>query len=90
MKYEQTVQIETSEYICLVKRIDGVVAQKVMESELIRCKDCKHRPKRTGDECNGFDFEFPDRMCPCQCEDCWYSRMPKDNWFCGNGERKEE
>ena len=41
MKYEQTVQIETSEYICLVKRIDGVVAQKTLEQELIRCKDCK-------------------------------------------------
>ena len=58
--------------------------------ELIRCKDCKHRPKRIGNERNGFDFEFPDGMCPCQCDDGWYNRMPKDNWFCWNGERKEE
>lgn len=42
MKYEHTARIETSEYICLVKRIDGVVAQKELRSELIRCKDCKH------------------------------------------------
>lgn len=40
MKYEQKVQVETSEYICFVKRIDGVVAQKTLEQELIRCKDC--------------------------------------------------
>lgn len=42
MKYEQKVQVETQEYICLVKRIDGVVAQKQLVRELIRCKDCKH------------------------------------------------
>lgn len=42
MKYEQTVQVELQEYICMVKRIDGVVAQKALEQELIRCKDCKH------------------------------------------------
>ena len=58
--------------------------------ELIRCKDCIHRPKRIDDEGNGFDYEFPDYKCPCQCDDPWYNWMPKDNWFCGNGERKEE
>lgn len=42
MRYEQTVQVETSEYICLVKRIDGLVIQKALVSELIRCKDCKY------------------------------------------------
>ena len=41
MKYEQNVQVETQEYICFVKRIDGVVAQKNLVSELIRCKYCK-------------------------------------------------
>lgn len=40
MKYEQSVQVELQEYICMVKRIDGVVAQKALEQELIRCKDC--------------------------------------------------
>lgn len=57
--------------------------------ELVRCIDCKHRPKRTGDEGNGFDLEFPDYKCPCYCDDPWYSWMPGDNWFCANGEREQ-
>ena len=66
-------------------------AQPTVDAEpVIRCKDCKHRPKRTGNEGNGFDYEFPDYKCPCQCDDGWYNRMPSDNWFCANGERKEE
>ena len=47
MKYEQTVQVELQEYICMVKRIDGVVAQKALEQELIRCKKCAEHGKRT-------------------------------------------
>ena len=47
MKYEQSVQVELQEYICMVKRIDGVVAQKVLEQELIRCKECTEHGKRT-------------------------------------------
>ena len=64
--------------------------------EVIRCKDCKHRPKiDDGDvenyTANGFGLEFPDDFeCPCRCEDPYYSWMPKDDWYCGNGERKEE
>lgn len=52
---------------------------------VVRCKDCKHRPTGT----NRDDLEFPDEKCPCQCEDFWYSWKPSDNWFCGNGERKD-
>lgn len=55
--------------------------------QVIRCKDCKHKPSGTG---ANHDLEFPDSVCPCQCEDYWYSWKPKDDWFCGNGERKEE
>ena len=58
--------------------------------ELIRCKDCKHRPKRIGEGTQGFNLEFPDWECPCQCDDPWYNWMPEDDWYCGNGERKEE
>ena len=59
--------------------------------ELTRCKDCKHRPILTDRECDsGFKYEFPDERCPCQCDDPWYNWMPDDDWFCGNGERKEE
>ena len=58
--------------------------------ELVRCKDCKHRPKEPDLETykNGFDLEFPDSRCPCECDDGFYSWYPDDNWFCGNGERK--
>lgn len=52
---------------------------------VVRCKDCKHRPTGT----NRDDLEFPDDKCPCQCEDFWYSWKPADDWFCGNGERKD-
>ena len=56
------------------------------QPEIVRCKDCKHRPSGTGVDHN---IEFPDRVCPCQCEDFWYSWMPGDDWFCKNGERSD-
>ena len=56
--------------------------------ELVRCKDCKHRPTKPEKCENGFDLEFPDGKCPCQCDDGWYSWYPSDDWFCPNGERK--
>lgn len=62
---------------------------QAMETEdavpVVRCKNCKHRPTGT----NRDDLEFPDDKCPCQCEDFWYSWKPSDDWFCGNGERKD-
>ena len=53
--------------------------------EVVRCKDCVHRPKGT----NKHDLEFPDYVCPCQCDDFWYSWMPPDDWWCASGKRKE-
>ena len=60
--------------------------------ELVRCKDCKHRPTIDDEHRrNGSDLKFPTHKCPCECYgDRYYSWMPKDDWFCGNGERKEE
>lgn len=56
---------------------------------LVVCKECKHRPKRLyEDDRDGFNLEFPDERCPCQCSDGWYNWMPDDDWFCGNGEVK--
>ena len=55
--------------------------------QVVRCKDCKHKPSGTG---ANHDLEFPDGVCPCQCEDFWYSWKPNDDWFCASGERKEE
>lgn len=61
--------------------------------ELVRCKDCKHRPKKPNWETyeSGFDIEFPEgSKCPCYCSgDEWYSWYPEDDWFCADGERKE-
>lgn len=57
--------------------------------EVVRCRDCKHKP--TGSGVN-HDITFPeqDYRCPCRCEDYWYSWMPDDDWFCANGERRED
>lgn len=59
------------------------------KQELVRCKDCKHRPIMPDDHTDGFDLKFPDGKCPCQCDDGWYSWYPSDDWFCADGEREE-
>ena len=73
-------------------------------AELVRCKDCKYRPhlRDAVDEddaeelklghFNGFDLRFPTEWkCPCQVyDDEYYSWFPKDDWFCADGERREE
>ena len=57
---------------------------------VVRCKDCTHRPHLENE--NGSDYGFNvrgDEMCPCvNNDDGWYSWMPKDNFYCGFGERK--
>ena len=52
---------------------------------VVRCKECKHRPKHDGPN----RLIFPDEICPCQCDDWYYNWMPSDDWFCADGERKE-
>ena len=52
---------------------------------VVRCKECKHRPKYDGPN----RLVFPDCICPCQCDDCYYNWMPPDDWFCADSERKE-
>lgn len=71
---------------------DELVADKPATSygELVRCKDCEHRPKQIGEGTQGFNLEFPDLGCPCQCDDGWYNWMPDDNWYCGNAKKKKE
>lgn len=67
--------------------------QYIQMTPLIRCKDCKHQPY-TSDEYDydngdcGFEIIFPDYCCPCRCEDEYYNRLPDDDWYCGNAERK--
>ena len=62
-------------------------------AKLIRCKECKHRPVK--EDADGADYGFniiaPEgsSRCPCIIDDGWYSWMPKDNFFCGYGERRD-
>lgn len=77
---------EPGEELFMIKSLPSIDAVPV-----VRCKDCKHRPERLEEgKGEGFNLEFPDYKCPCQCDDGWYNWMPDDNWFCGDGERKEE
>lgn len=58
------------------------------QPEIIRCKDCKHRPIKKD---NGTIVPpGDDEKCPCLCDDEFYSWIPRDDFFCANGERREE
>lgn len=59
--------------------------------EVVRCKDCKHRPYSTeSGKTYGLTIEAPDGRCPCYNEDDgWYSWVPDNEFFCFYGERKE-
>lgn len=83
-------QEKPKKYIAVEKQTDSGGYIEVV-SELVLCKDCIHKPTMTSDFYeNGFDIEFPDFRCPCRCDDGWYNWIPEDDWFCGNGKRKEE
>ena len=66
-----------------------------IQPEIIRCKDCKHKPYPSDNydydngDC-GFEIIFPDYRCPCRCDDEYYNHIPDDDWFCGNAERRED
>ena len=95
MTLEESIRAELSKGIHaqLTDLINKAVRKgyDLAKAELIHCKDCKHRPILDGDdEREGFNLVFPTERCPCQCADPWYNWMPKDNWYCGNAERKTE
>ena len=57
---------------------------------IVRCQECAHAPIVDGQYEDGFDIEFPDEICPCQCTgDGWYNHIPDPNWFCADGKRKD-
>lgn len=86
MKYEQKVQVETQEYICFVKRIDGVVAQKNLVSELIRCKDCIYWEEY----CRIVDGVASDHVCSRKREIDGTMHRAKADDYCSWAKRKEE
>lgn len=56
--------------------------------EVVRCKDCKHRPKKVENEGNGFDYEFSEEYaCPGYCEDGYYAKLFDDSFYCAWGKR---
>ena len=61
-------------------------------AEVVRCKDCKHRPYPTElGKTYGLTIEAPDDRCPCYNEDDgWYSWVPDNEFFCSYGQRKED
>ena len=68
--------------------LDEDISPTIDAVPVVRCKDCKHRPKKPEDYENGFDLIFPDSKCPCCCEDDgFYSWYPNDEWYCPNGDR---
>ena len=78
---------------------DGVTLKSIIDkiptidTEIIHCRECKHRPKATrADEkvFSGFSVKFPDEKCPCQCGDGWYNWYPDDDFYCGYAERRED
>lgn len=61
---------------------------------LVKCKECKHRPRPSYPGANVFKNDFPDDVCPYRnkegCLDIWESKCPPDDFFCANGEREEK
>ncbi len=72
-------------------KADALALLKAQEPR-VRCKDCKHFPVDEGDKTwiGGFGLAFPDDKCPCKCEDGFYSWMPEDDWYCADGERRDD
>lgn len=74
------------------KNVDDRLKALEESVNIVRCKECKHRPIKPDDynpiTTDGFALEFPDEKCPCQCSDGWYSKYPDDDWFCADGDRK--
>ena len=86
IKHNNHDNFQNALYEVLIEWIDK------QPTTIVYCKNCKHRPidNRTKEDSSNFNIEFPDGKCPCQYDDGWYSWYPSDDWFCGNGELKDE
>ena len=72
----------------IISRLQLVPSADVVE--VVRCKDCKHRPIDTQEEGNGFDYDFPEEYgCPGYCDDGYYSQRFNDDFYCAWGERAD-
>lgn len=94
-RFQGLTELVVGEGAALVKALifAGLKSRSITPTAVVLCKDCIHRPTVAGDKViwTGFDLDFPDGKCPCQCEeDGFYSWMPPDAWFCPMGDRKGE
>ena len=49
---------------------------------VVRCKDCKYRPKKDG---------YFNDFCPCATTgDPYLDWIPEDDWYCASGEKVEQ
>ena len=82
-----------SEYI--VRETDcGLATKQEVVGKLVRCKDCKWKPRNMGCNVDVEKLVFPlDNescvICPYGSDDPWYNREPDPNGFCSKGERKD-
>lgn len=97
-------ELEKGESICSLSLVEQnqfadlnsvEIRRTVNIKKLIRCKECKHRPKMSRrhfeDHRAEHEFiEFPDYKCPCRCDDPWYSYVPLDDFFCAYGETETQ
>ena len=71
------------------EQIDKIPYADVVE--VVRCKDCKHKPNGYTDDDVLRYPNFPheeNNPCPCQVyEDKWYSWIPNDDFYCSYGEK---
>lgn len=60
-----------------------------IKADIVRCKDCIHKPVLDVVRRVRPIICFPDEVCPCACDDPWYDYMPDDDWFCKAGESND-
>lgn len=64
------------------------LAARAGYAELVRCRDCAHKPHDEGRKAVADDPD--DYTCPCLTGDPWESGVPCDDFFCAYGEKKEQ
>lgn len=68
----------------------------LIEIDIVRCGECKHKPIKHDPEDDDFGFNLVspngyDNLCPClNTDDGFYSYMPEDDFFCAFGERRDD
>lgn len=56
--------------------------------EVVRCKDCIHRPIAFINSEESHNMFFPDNRCPYSSINPCNSWYMHSEWFCGNGEKE--